>query len=171
MDAAKWASVIEVLTRETSTLRDRQIAKVETCREVARNLNWYAPADFRSPPDWCAEDAKVIQNLWRVDHAKLRDAAQVAPGVVGRWRDHVWNFEGDQAAKLQVIAWVLQQLFVLRDEVPQAEQLIDGMATAAGDLLVNRWKLKNVPMRGDYRQWAVVSTRRYDLLPKAWRYL
>lgn len=173
MQDAEWGEIVGVVLDPSQPKRERDAAQWKACAEVVRSLEAYRPAGFRAPPGWHQGDERALDGVRRgqQDIEALRGAAEAVAGSFARWRLAVWDHEAAEAAKLEVIVWVARTLSRLRDEQPNAQAVIDRLMVAIGDLVVDGWRLGNLPLQGDYRQWAIRSTRRYDLLPKAWRYV
>lgn len=160
-----------VLAIYTSTGRERDIAVWTSCEDVVRNLDAYREAPFVETQA-LREKHDFLERLRELDYDMLRDAAQTDPMAFGTYRNAVLDLEGSNARKLQVLVWTLRELYRLRD-LPSCSNpsLIDPLTESVGNALHFSWKLADVPLDGDYRDWAVKNTRRYDLLPRSWRYV
>lgn len=150
---------------------DRALVEWDICKDVVRHAADYSPADFEMPGEWGEADHRHVNGMRNVkDLSELRTVAEVRSSAFGRWRDEVMNHEAREANKLQTVLWCLRVLYVLRDRGEFNEQVADQIALKLGTIISMEWKCKSVPLEGDYRQWAITETRRYDLLPKSWRY-
>lgn len=152
--------------------RERDIATWQACAEVVKNIRAYRPADFRTPDSWQERDWQLIDQLRACPDAdKVRELARASGDTFGRFRTLVHNHEATEAAKLQTVLWVLRTLYEMRDRPDANVEIIDRLANSIGNLLQLEWRVKTVPLEGDYRVWAIQATRRYDVLPKFWRYM
>lgn len=153
----------------TSTGRDRDVAEWQACAEVVRSLDQYRPGD--APRVGTLPEQEQVRRLRQFrDIADIREAAMAFPLAFGYFRSAVLDFEAVEAAKLQTVLWCLRVLYRLRDQARDTDA-IDALATRIGDLLTVEWRCADVPLTGDFREWSTASTRRYDLLPKSWRYV
>lgn len=147
--------------------------RFQLCHESLSRMTSLGPLSETNPPDWNANRDGLVNALHMLasDVERIRSSAQAFPEDFAAWRNHVHNLEASNAARLQVIVWMLQTLYSLCEDEeigPAAGQ----MANKLADVLENSWRLNplEVPMTGDYRAWCSRVTRNYRMLPKPWRY-
>lgn len=163
--------------------RERDVAEWRLCADVCSRLGDYAPVDFRMGHEagWSHEEQQGIGMLLAKRHMDTDDlrgvvANFIGPGsetTFGKWRVAVSSFEESEAAKLRTLAWILSVLNRLR-ELPDAKpEHIDPLVNKLADFLRTAWRarLDKVPIGRDASGWAARGTRRYDLLPKSWRFV
>lgn len=153
-----------------SSGRERDIATWEACTNVVRDITVYREEGFVLADD-LSKKLTWIESLRNMNIDTLTMAAQSDPFVFGQYRNAVWDNEGANARKLQVLVWVLRTLYRLRDLESADADIIDPLAQRVSEMLHFEWRVKNVPLEGDYRDWATRSTRRYDLMPRVWRFV
>ncbi|HMJ11003.1 MAG TPA: hypothetical protein VK524_06325 [Polyangiaceae bacterium] len=91
------------------------------------------------------------------------------------WRTAVHEAEAKSAARLTILVGALKRLYELGEIADRAEQLdtramVDAMVEHIEGHVRNVWRTA-FPRDACTRQWPIVVTRRYDLLPSSWRYL
>lgn len=167
MDAGEWSEVVLDLLESTGD--KRTAATWRACVEVARTLEQYRPIMFRGPDEWDDSRQAWVSGLLRQQHdiEQIRGLAQSAPTEFGRYRVAVLDHEASEAARLGVLLWVMDTLKRIADggvDVPAK------LTRGIGDVLEHEWRVRSIPFGGDLRGHATRHTRRYDILPRAWRY-
>jgi hypothetical protein len=150
--------------------RDIRVAQWRACCEVLATLEAYRPVEFDAFPSLLlAPDGSMLAPADVADRVKdPRTEAATPLGVLfGWWRAHVTDVEARNAGRLQTLAQTLQTLADLHDKAIDQTPVHERIAEL-GQFIEDTWRTA-VPLSGDIRGWAVRITRRYDLLPRAWR--
>jgi hypothetical protein len=160
---------------------DRAALEFKACHQALQNKPRLVPGQWVPPDPWSEGDSRQVHSLRALtdtfrsggklvfNYDAFRVSAEACGAAFTRWRNAVHDFEADEASKLTTVMWTYRTLFRLRDELDVA--MVDRMASVVADALEREWACTVVPLEGDYREWAVRSTRRYDLLPRQWRYV
>lgn len=161
-----WAGLVECLL-EGRTGPELHRAQWLACCEVVDHPELYRPLA-------CDERPPLLDHLTPGDIAErgfdAKGERATPLGVVfGSWRAHVTETEACNAARLQTLAGTLQTLADLHRRSTHPERVAARMATL-GAFVEGAWGTA-IPLSGDLRAWAARITRRYDLLPRAWREL
>lgn len=172
----------DLAVRMLSATPDERVAlEFAACREAMRTPEMLEPLEMsRWRPDehWTDGESRQIDQLRRLaetfprsafNYAAFRVSAEACSSAFARWRNGVHNLEAAEASKLTLVLWVYRTLYKLRDKL--GPEIVDRMAAGVGDKLEQQWRCETVPLDGEHRAWAVRSTRRYDLLPRPWRFV
>lgn len=167
MDAGEWASCVQAMLEAGG--EQRMATTWRVCAAVAASLEAYRPRLFRGPESWCDDRQAWINGLLRQQHdiESIRGLAASMPDVFGAYRSAVMDHESAEAGRLSVLLWTIDTLrSIVESGLNVPAKLIDGV----GDVIAYDWRIESIPFGGDLRTLATTSTRRYDILPKAWRY-
>lgn len=171
MHAEKWGTIVGALLRKGA---DAPAAKWEACCGAVEQADQLVPWPPSSPGGWTHEKENAVDRLRLLtDIDSIRDAAaSTCPGYFGVWRAHIQDTEAKNAARLQVLIWVAQSLYAMRNDADLSDgagQMIDKVRRN----LETHWKIMaaDVPIDTPYRVWCTARTRDYRLLPKAWRFV
>lgn len=168
MDVGEWAKTVSTLVDAPSGSSAKAAAAWSTCVDVAKHLADYRPRGFRGAELSQLETAWVNGMLHRrLDIASVREEASNHPKTFGMYRTSVLDHEASEAARLGVLLWAMETLKKLVDSGVEVSPKLTG---AIGDFVAHQWRVTEIPFGGDLRTAAIKATRRYDLLPKAWRY-
>lgn len=162
--------------RPIAAFRDQPQTHAErlaACVSHIDALSSLGPYPEVAPPDWTTEKHLQVQPLRAIqDIDQLRSTAKLFPAVFGAYRSHALDLEAQNAARLAVLVWVLQQLFAMRHdrELAGPAAALTERVTAA---LRRQWHIRDedVPIDTPYREWCTRMTRNYRMLPKAWRWV
>jgi len=142
--------------------RERDVALYRVAEDVLATLGeFYAPS--RAAP-------VVPEPLRGISSESLRERVR-EPAIAfmfGTFRNLVLEHEENAARKLEVLRSTARTLLRLRDGAHAPEKL-DGMVHALGSFVLSAWG-KDLDLSAD-RAWSLRVSRRYDLLPTAWREL
>lgn len=137
---------------------------------VAKTLD----ADYRrlSEP---RDDRGVPVHPGSVNHLRGADVEDIVPQLsdpslardFASWRAAVSDMEASNARRLSVLSWCARALTEMRARSTAPEK-VDKMTFLFADWIAKEWST-DVPLTGDLRAWTSRATRRYDLLPRAWR--
>lgn len=147
--------------------------QLAACIAAIDGLSDLGPYQETHPPFWDAKKHTEITSLRPLaDVETIRNAAKLFPLTFAAYRTHHHDLEAQNAARLCVLIWVLQQLYVMRDDEvlgPQAGAL----ATRITAALRRQWGIRDedVPIDTPYRSWCTKVTRNYRALPLAWRWV
>lgn len=137
------------------------------------------PLLWRTPQPWSDQDSNQMRGLRDLtekfgphfNFEAFRVSAEAACAPFAKWRNAVHDHEGLQAGRLTTLVWAYRTLFKLRDVFDDPAPA-DALLAKAGECIDTHWKLgATFPVEGEYREWATRATRRYDLLPKVWRFV
>lgn len=92
------------------------------------------------------------------------------PPIFRDWRTAVHDLEARNAGRLRVLLGVARDLNTMADLDDDPEPARK-MSAVLADWLLREWELRDFGLDDDFRELCIVRTRRYDLLPKAWRYV
>jgi hypothetical protein len=152
-------------------------ANLGACAHMLRNAKAYEPGVFSCPDDWSKANEDFIARLRLTSKQQgfdIRAAATAEPHAFGRWRAAVTDFEALEAGKLQALLWSVRTARAVAEDAASDES-DSALAGKLGHDLWQKvtlvWKCQTVPLDGDARAWATKQTRRFDLLPKFWRYV
>lgn len=168
MRAEQWGELIGASLG--AGVKERAVLEIASSRE---RMAMMAPVEVSFPDGWDTDEGerkhRFIDDLRKAGReiADLREAAQAMPLAFGEWRRYVCDIEAANAAKLQVLMWIVQTLHVLEQDDSDYERLkYDVMK------FIDRvWGINELPVSGSYRDWCVRMTRKPNLLPNAWRYV
>jgi hypothetical protein len=93
--------------------------------------------------------------------------------ALGGYRAQVTELEALSAQRLAVLCSTVRTLCKLSDRTTDTSTLdrIEGMLSRLASHLALAWRIEPPAPAIDLRTWTVQVTRRYDLLPRAWRYV
>lgn len=150
-----------------STHADRDLALFRLALELCDALGTgaYHPARYPAQPYELA--GKTFAEI----EASLHNAGFAS--VLGGYRAAVTECEAQSAQRLAVVCSTVRTLLRLGDRTNDEPTLarIDGMLTRLAAHLSLAWRMDPPPDSTDLRAWTVQVTRRYDLLPRSWRYV
>jgi hypothetical protein len=153
------------LVKSTHAERDLVLFKLalELCDVLSTGA--YHPARFPAQPYVLADKtfAQVEASLPNVEFAN----------VLGGWRAQVTELEALSAQRLIVLCSTVRTLLKLGDRTsdPSTLERIEGMLARLASHLALAWRIEPPALAIDLRTWTVQVTRRFDLLPRAWRYV
>jgi hypothetical protein len=159
-----WCGLVECLL-EGRTGPELHRAQWLACCEVVDHPELYRPLA-------CDERPLLLDHLTPKDVADrgfdAKSERATSLGVVfGGWRAHVTDIEARNAARLLTVAGTLQTLADLHRKSTCPDKVAARLGTL-GAFVEAAWHVA-IPLQGDVRAWAARITRRYDLLPVAWR--
>jgi hypothetical protein len=153
------------LVKSTHAERDLVLFKLalELCDVLSTGA--YHPARFPARP-YVLEDKTFAQVEASLPNAEFALA-------LGGYRAQVTELEALSAQRLIVLCSTVRTLFKLSDRTtdPSTLERIEGMLARLASHLALAWRIEPPGQTIDLRTWTVQVTRRYDLLPRAWRYL
>jgi hypothetical protein len=153
------------LVRSGGAERDLVLFKlaVELCDVLSTGA--YHPARFPARP-YVLEDKTFAQVEASLPNAEFALA-------LGGYRAQVTELEALSAQRLIVLCSTVRTLDKLskRTSDPDTLERIEGMLARLAGHLALAWRLEPPALAIDLRTWTVQVTRRYDLLPRAWRYV
>lgn len=168
MRAEQWGEMIgESLG---AGVKERAVLEIASSRE---HMAMLSPIAAKFPDGWGNDDGarkhQFIDSLRSAggEIADVREAAQAWPIAFGEWRRYVCDLEAANAAKLQVLIWIVQTLYVLEQE----DESYGRLKYAVMESIDRAWGINELPVTGPYREWCVRMTRKPNLLPNAWRYV
>lgn len=170
MDAEKWGQVVSAIHRGGDSAAT---AKWEACQAATAKGPMMVPFPECNPEGWTHQKHVAIEHMRGVhDVDELRSAAQMFPVDFAVWRTHCHDLEAKNAARLQVLVWVLQILYKMRTD-PDLAEIAGTMADKVANTLDRHWGIRShdIPIDSPYREWCTKVTRNYRMLPKLWRYL
>lgn len=145
--------------------QDRDLALYRLAVELTQNLPAFAPGRYPDRPS----------DLNGMTAAQIREACEKSATLAllfGRFRADVTELEMHDARSLTVLARTTDTLLGLRTRTRDARTIerIERMLGDIATFLSTIWKI-DLPLDCDVRHWAIVSSRNYELLPRAWRHL
>jgi hypothetical protein len=158
-----------MLTRAPQTAGERYMLAVESIKRLGALTPW----PDCNPEGWDSDKEQLVSKLRQLDDIEaIRNSALAFPGDFSQWRTHCHDLEAKNAARLQVLVWILQTLYSLRHD-EEIAPVASSMADKVADALEQRWNVPTheIPITGPYRDWCSKVTRNYRMLPKAWRYV
>ena len=171
MRAEKWGTTVAAILAKGPAA---DVARWDACCGATAQADQLAPWPSCSPDGWSQAKDQAIDALRGLsDIDKVRGMAQsTCPRDFGVWRAHCQDIEARNAARLQVLVWVLQTLFKMRHDSELAD-VAGQMADKIGNTLERYWRIKtqDVPINTAYREWCTRVTMDYAALPKMWRYV
>lgn len=144
---------------------DRDLMLYRLALELCDSLDAYVPPRFPARP--FVLEGKTFAEV----EASLSNAGFAL--AVGGYRAAVTDLEATSAQRLSVVCSTIRSLLGLgyrTEDLPTLER-IDAMLTRLAAHLALAWNVEVPPQHADLRTWSVAATRRYDLLPRAWRYV
>lgn len=172
MDAENWGTLIG----QTIGASGRADAQFRAALAVAQNPSSLKPLVFSHPAEWDNDETgarkhQFVETLRNNSGsvADMRELAQANPLAFGEWRRAVSDHEAQNAAKLQVLVWVLRCMHSRLDD--DEDGLVAKFKYRVQEHLAMDWGIHEFPLEGDYRPWCVQSTRNLRLLPVAWRFV
>ena len=167
MHAESWGGLIG---RSVGAV-GRPDAQREVVLTVASDPAAFSPMMFSGPPEWRDDESAgrwhAFVDSLHLAGANLREACQANPLVFGQWRRAVCDHEAQTAARLQVLAWSVQQLY----RFESIDREFGELRYRVMEHVSRAWGINEMPVEGSYRDWCTRMTRNYRLLPKAWRYV
>jgi hypothetical protein len=144
---------------------ERDLVLFRLAVELCDALDSYVPARFQARP-YDLVDKTSLQV-----EASLGNAAFCA--VLGSFRAQVTEHEAISAQRLLVLCSTARTLLKLskRTEDQETVSRIEGMLGRIAGHLALMWRIEPPADAIDLRTWSVQVTRRFDLLPRGWRYL
>jgi hypothetical protein len=172
---SQWANLAFAIV--AAPAEQRSAATFHAVTQTLHNAKAYQPAGFAGVAEWTRDEDDFLQAL-RAQYSAangdgrfdLRAAANARPYAFGKWRAAVTDHEAIEASKLQTLLWAVRALYDITPAHDNPE-VCARLGKGLYEQLITTWKCDVVPMEGDYRAWAIRQTRRYDLLPKAWRFV
>lgn len=161
----------QTLLAPDSTRSQRLRARADTATAVVQHLGedyrqvMTLPDGTPPMPDLMREDVDRVR--WALK-AQGEDAMQ----AFGQWRNAVHELEALNTRRLFTLGWTARELSSLRDETT-APEVVDRIGATLAQWLHDEWRTDVDLSLGwaAMQAWAVRRTRRYDLLPKTWRYV
>jgi hypothetical protein len=153
------------LVRSGGAERDLTVYRLALELTGAMQTGAYHPPRFPAPP------YELEGKTFAIVEASVANASFAL--VFAAWRVVVTDLEAQSAQRLLVLASTQRSLRVLSQRTSDEQTLshIDSMLSRIASHLVIAWRIEPPHARVDLRAWSVQATRRYDLLPRAWRYL
>lgn len=144
---------------------ERDLSLFRLAVELCDALPSYSPARFQARP------YELVDKTFLQIEASLGNAAFCA--VLGGYRASVTEHEAISAQRLLVLCSTARTLLKLCDRTSDEQTLrrIEGMLTRIAGHLALMWAVEPPAASIDLRTWSVQVTRRYDLLPRSWRYV
>jgi hypothetical protein len=174
MDHSQASKLVSGIRDFYGTMSQRQAAFWDHACAVVEALDSWAPAAFPDfPPVLDQRPLSEIQNaLNTAGHADADPLTRMVAASFALYRHEVLNVEAANAGRLTVVAGALSRLFELAETAEHAETraLVDEMIGHFEAHVRARWNTA-FPRHASVRDWPILVTRRYDLLPIAWRYL
>jgi hypothetical protein len=157
----KLADIIRDVMRSTGRTRD--VALFRTSQDVVETLalHYAVPTNVPSVPD-------ALRGL---SVETLRERVREQPAIAflfGTFRNDVLEYEETCARKLEVLRGTARNLLRLRD-LAHTPTLIESLLSQLGSFVHSAWG-RDLDVSAD-RGWSLRVSRRYDLLPRAWREL
>lgn len=150
-----------------STHADRDLLLFRLALELCDALSSgaYHPARFPARP--YELEGKSFAEL----EASVSNAGFAA--VLSGYRLAVTELEAQSAQRIAVLCSTIRTLLKLGDrtEDPNTIERIDAMLSRLGGHLALAWRMEPPALSIDLRTWSVQVSRRYDLLPRSWRYV
>jgi hypothetical protein len=145
---------------------DRDLLQYRLALELCDSL-----AAAYAPPRFPARPFLLEGKTFAEVEASLGNASFAL--AVGSYRAAVTELEALSAQRLSVVCSTIRTLCKLGDRTSDEHTLkrIDGMLTRLGAHLTLAWNLDLPADNADLRTWSVQATRRYDLLPRSWRFV
>lgn len=170
MHAEQWGLTVgEILGKGSTSLA----AKWQACCAATATAAQMAPFPECNPDGFTHEKHELLDSLHlHSDIDRIRATATMFGLDFGMWRTHCLDLEAKNAARLQVLVWVLRTL----GEVSADPELAPA-ANAIGEKVLRnieqQWRIlpDSVPTDSTYRAWCTRVTRNYRMLPKIWRYV
>lgn len=162
-----------VTARLFGQLNKTPAERLAACIAAIDGLSDLGPYQETHPPFWNAEKHTQIATLRPFATVEqVREGAKLFPLTFAQYRSHHFDLEAQNAARLCVLVWVLQQLFAMRHDaelVGQAGALAERISAA----LRRQWGIRDedVPIDTPYRAWCSKRTRNLRALPLAWRHV
>lgn len=174
MDHVQASRVITLIRGFYGTMNERQAALWDHCCAVVDslpNLVPDVPPDF--PPVLDRRTTVDIQSALNIAVGAEADGlSRLVASAFSRYRHEVLNAEATSAGRLTVVVGALQRLYELAETAEHEEpralvlEMVEFIEAHVRDV----WRTA-FPRSASVRDWPVVVTRRYDLLPVPWRYL
>jgi hypothetical protein len=146
---------------------DGDIALFRVAGELLAQLEQWVPVAM---PDMPLE----LENVHSGEQLELLLEKQPAlAAIFGRYRASVTEYEAKNAGRLLTLASTVRTLAALRARqpdlaaLPASARMLERMCAH----ITLRWRVKVPSDALDLRRWSSSITRRYDLLPRAWREL
>jgi hypothetical protein len=157
--------------------RERDVAEWTIAADVVRRIDDHEPGTFqpRHSAGWTREEHEFIESIRsreNTDIDQIRQQAEGNPYAFGKWRVMVLDFEELEARKLVALWWAFQVFERLAKLESSDTQTLNRQQMRIADCLRIRWRahLDKIPAT-DPRGWATRGSRRFDLLPKSWRFV
>lgn len=171
MGPTEWGSVVSTILTGLDA-RERDVARWRACAALAGELKAYVPAEpvtATGEPLEPAYDVRSVALLTRREdiYREIQGRPDVCQGL-SAWRISVTDAESLSARRLLVLGSSVAWLAGLLAREPRDRDRVVALCDSLGRWVHEVWRC-DVPFNADLRQWAIKSTRRYDLLTSACR--
>lgn len=145
--------------------RERDKGEYAACEDCSKHVQDYVqrPLDI---PGW--EEIRPWFNL-APDALKL--AAEASPAKFGAYRNLVLDYEARCAKQLAALVWAAQVLYRLHDKPNANKAKLEALIEPINDALGSWRAPHDIFALAKRRGWETEFTRRYDLLPRSWRFV
>lgn len=163
--AARASAIVALLK---GTAEAKETAEWDALRDVVQSLDTVRPRSLAFPA--MLQGVSVSQ----LREALVLEAEERPPyaHIFSAFRAEVWRLEARNASRLGVLVGALRRIAHLRERGFDAATL-HGFEQALRGHLKRAWSLElpKLESETEWREWPLAATRRYDLLPRAWREL